>query len=294
MSNSKTTFIHYALTFLYFISFLLIVYFLVIGADFYSTSLSDRPHHAAYRNLRPAGLTGHAFGVIGSAMMIFMLFYSIRKRVRILQKVGYLSSWLRVHIYFGVIGPMLIILHSSFKVQGLIAVSFWSMIAVALSGVLGRYLYKQIPRTIAGKEIDFNELDQMDQNLAQEIHSKFQIEIKQLESIEASIFPPIRPEKGLFVAFISMIYNDTLKPIRSYRLKKYLQKKLNLSSHAVNQMLVTVKRKAMLQRRISMWNATHQLFHYWHVFHKPFAIIMYIIMLVHIMVAVYVGYAWIF
>jgi hypothetical protein len=43
-----------------------------------------------------------------------------------------------------------------------------------------------------------------------------------------------------------------------------------------------------------MWNAIHQLFHYWHVIHKPFAIIMYIIMFVHILVAVYVGYTWIF
>jgi len=291
---NKTTFLNTILIILYVTSFILYTYFLISGADFYLTSFREQPHHTDYRSLRPAGMTGHAFGVIGSAMMIFMLLYTIRKRVRRFQKLGYLSSWLRVHIYFGIIGPLLIILHSSFKVQGLIAVSFWSMIAVALSGILGRYLYKQIPRTIAGQEIDFKELEQMNQNLAQEIYNKFRIEPKQLESIEASIFPPIRPEKGLIIAFFSMLFNDALKPFRSYRLRKHLVKKLNLSSHAVTQMLKTIKHKAMLQRRISMWNAIHQLFHYWHVIHKPFAIIMYIIMLIHILVAIYVGYAWIF
>lgn len=292
--SRKTSLLDVILIILYLVSFSIYVYFLITGTDFYSTSLREQPHHPDYRSLRPAGMIGHAFGVIGSAMMIFMLLYSIRKRIRRLQNLGYLSSWLRVHIYFGIIGPLLIILHSSFKVQGLIAVSFWSMIAVALSGILGRYLYKQIPRTIAGQEIDFKELEQMNQNLAQEIYNKFRIEPKQLESIEASIFPPIRPEKGLIFAFLSMIFNDALKPIRSYRLRKHLIKKLNLSFQEVSQMLITIKRKAMLQRRISMWNAIHQLFHYWHVIHKPFAIIMYIIMLIHILVAVYVGYVWIF
>jgi hypothetical protein len=36
------------------------------------------------------------------------------------------------------------------------------------------------------------------------------------------------------------------------------------------------------------------LFHYWHVFHKPFAFIMYIIMLIHIGIALWLGYRWIF
>jgi hypothetical protein len=38
----------------------------------------------------------------------------------------------------------------------------------------------------------------------------------------------------------------------------------------------------------------HKLFYYWHVFHKPFAIIMYLIMIVHIAISVWLGYTWIF
>jgi hypothetical protein len=292
--KSKTSFITIILIILYVVSFIFYAYFLVSGSDFYLTAFQKQPHHTDYRNLRPAGNLGHAFGIIGSTMMILMLLYSVRKRTRRLQKLGYLSSWLRVHIYFGIIGPMLIILHSSFKVQGLIAVSFWSMIAVALSGLLGRYLYIQIPRTIVGNEIDFKELEQMNQNLAQEIFTKFQIEKAHLEYIEASLFPAVRENKGLIGALFSLIFSDITRPFRNRRLRKHLVKKLNLSTRVVSQMMITIRRKVMLQRKISMWNAIHQLFHYWHVIHKPFAIIMYIIMFVHVMVAVYVGYTWMF
>lgn len=291
--NNTALTINKILFLLYFISLSLFLYFLISGTEFYLTALRERPHHADYRILRPAGFNGHAYGIIGSAMMIFMLLYSIRKRTRRLQNFGNLSNWLKIHIYFGIMGPLFIILHSSFKVQGLIAVSFWSMIAVALSGILGRYLYIQIPRTIAGNEIDFKELEQMNQNLAQEIFTKFQIEKNHLEYMEASLFPR-RDNKGLIGALLSLIISDITRPLRIQRLRKHLAVKLNFTTHVISQMMTTIRRKAMLQRRISMWNAIHQLFHYWHVIHKPFAIIMYIIMLVHIMVAVYVGYSWIF
>lgn len=293
-SHRKTTPFRAFIIALYIVSAIIFLYLLWYSKGFYLTPINNRPHSPEYRVLRPAGKFGHTVGVIGSAMMLFMLLYSVRKRTRLFRNLFPLSNWLQLHIYLGVFGPLLIILHSSFKVQGLIAVSFWSMIAVALSGVLGRYLYLQIPRTLAGTEIDFNELEQMNKNMTQEIHQKYQIEPIHLESIETSIFPRVKPEKGLIIALFSMIYNDSIRPIRTHRLRKYLVKKLNISSHAVTQMLSTIKQKAMLQRRISMWNAIHQLFHYWHVIHKPFAIIMYIIMFVHILVAVYVGYTWIF
>jgi len=53
-----------------------------------------------------------------------------------------------------------------------------------------------------------------------------------------------------------------------------------------------VLQKAILQRRIRLWDRLHELFHYWHVFHKPFAVVMYLFMLVHVAVAVMTGYGW--
>ena len=53
-----------------------------------------------------------------------------------------------------------------------------------------------------------------------------------------------------------------------------------------------VRQKAMLERRLVLWRRLQQLFHYWHVFHKPFAIVMYLFMIVHVAVALVTGYGW--
>ena len=122
------------------------------GLSYYRTPVNERPRHQAYKTFKPGGSYGHGYGVIGSAMMLLMLLYSARKRIDFFKRFGPITHWLDIHIYLGIWGPLLIILHSSFKVHGLIAVSFYSMLAVALSGVLGRYLYLQIPRNIRARK----------------------------------------------------------------------------------------------------------------------------------------------
>lgn len=146
------------LAFLYLASLTVIVGLLVRGWDYYTTPYSLRPQHSDYEFLRPAGLWGQGFGVIGTTLMVLLFLYSWRKRSRNLGKVGKTSQWLSLHIFCGVVGPLLIVLHSSFKVTGLVAVSFWAMVAVALSGVFGRYLYQRIPRTVVGQAMAPDEI----------------------------------------------------------------------------------------------------------------------------------------
>ncbi|HEY0143966.1 MAG TPA: hypothetical protein VGF48_23975 [Thermoanaerobaculia bacterium] len=216
------------LAILYLVAFAALAHYLTEGWSYYRTPLIERPHHPQFWSLKPGGSLGKAFGMIGAGLMTVMLLYSVRKRVRPLRKAGPLSIWLDFHIFCGVIGPLLVILHSSFKVQGLVAVSFWSMIAVALSGVLGRYLYLQIPRTRAGDERTLADVQE------------------ELRALDES------PD-GTSAAALQ-------------------------------------KRKAWLQRRIARWHRTQELFHYWHVFHKPFAILMYLFLIVHIAVVTLTGY----
>jgi len=281
------------LTLLYLISFAFLVYFIITGSNFYLTSLMERPHHPGYRSLRPAGIIGHGFGVVGSLMMLFMLLYSVRKRTKIFKNFGFLSGWLNLHIYFGIIGPLLIVLHSTFKVHGLIAVSFWSMVAVALSGILGRYLYTQIPRTISGKELSLGELNKLDDEITDYIHSRYQLDAQNMSKFVEIVKQPARTNKGALSLLLGIIFSDIFRPFRYYQVKRKISKQYRFSKKVVRQIAKSLLRKELLERRINQWSTIHQLFHYWHVIHKPFAIIMYIIMLIHILVAVYVGYIWI-
>ncbi len=269
------------------------VYLLIFGSQYYLLKFNERPHYSDYRILRPAGEFGHAYGMIGSLMMIFMLLYSLRKRSRLLKNLGQLSHWLQVHIYFGIMGPLLIILHSSFKVQGLVAVSFWSMVAVVLSGILGRYIYIQIPKTISGREIDLDELKKIYRQINLNLQQRYFLSDEQINTIENMTGEKKAPSGSPLKIFISILFSDITSPFRMIGQRKFLRREFHLGANAARQVIKIIRDKELLERRISFWNSIHQLFHYWHIFHKPFAIIMYIIMLIHILVAIYVGYTWI-
>ncbi|NIW78011.1 MAG: hypothetical protein GWN16_00490 [Calditrichae bacterium] len=279
---------------LYIISLAIYVFFILDGIDYYRTSYQERPHHGAYRQLRPAGFTGHGFGILGTTMMLLMLLYSVRKRTSLFGEWGALRRWLDIHIYFGIMGPLFIILHTSFKVQGLVAVSFWSMIAVATSGVLGRYLYLQIPRNRRGGELSLKEIEAMNQQFNQQLTDELQLNEDQFNRLEELRAANIDQKRNVFILLLSMVVKDILRPLRVHRLKRMYVAELGLSGQHLQDVVDLSYQQSILQRRIILLDRIQQLFHYWHVFHKPFAIIMYIIMLVHVGVAIWLGYTWIF
>lgn len=278
---------------LYLISLLIYFYYLVDGLPYYQTALQDRPQHEDYRNLRPAGFRSHGFGIIGSAMMLFMLVYSLRKRLKFMRRWGNLSHWLDIHIYCGVIGPLLIILHTSFKVQGLVAVSFWSMVAVALSGVLGRYLYLQIPRNLQGDELSLKDINKWQEEINTRIKEEFHLTEEMLTQLEKLISVDISEKRGVMAILFSIIYEDIRRPLKIRRIKREFAERFNIPPSQLQRFIIVTRRKTVFNRRIQLLNQVNRLFHYWHVFHKPFAIIMYLIMLVHVGIAVWLGYTWI-
>ena len=66
---------------------------------------------------------------------------------------GHSRHWLDFHVLLGLAAPFVIAFHSSFKFRGFAGMAFWIMVAVSLSGVIGRYLYGQIPRTLNTAEL---------------------------------------------------------------------------------------------------------------------------------------------
>jgi hypothetical protein len=261
---------------------------LVAGADFYRTPLLERAHHDGYWHWKAGGSVGHKLGIVGSSMMVLMLLYSVRKRVGALRRLGPLSRWLDVHIYLGVFGPLLVVLHSSFKVQGLVALSFWSMVVVAWSGVLGRYLYLQIPRTRAGEEVALAELEAQDRELSGQLRTRFRLDEGQLARLDALVAVPTRT--GLVGGLVRLVTDDLR--LRS-ALREFARGCRSVPQQFVRDFERVVRQKANVHRRILLWDRVHELFHYWHVLHKPFALVMYLFMIVHVAVALVTGYGWV-
>ncbi len=266
------------------------------GRDYYSMSELDKPFSPKYQLLKPSGYLGHGFGIIGTLMMIVgVSSYMLRKRWKLLFSWGYLSYWLEFHVFMCVLGPILVLFHTDFKFGGIVSVSFWSMVAVVLSGVVGRYIYIQIPRSIEGNELSMQEISDLNLELSNRLKQ------------EAGLSPAVMGKINAFVEgsnkFSEFRFWDGVKSLASiylslpFEIGTFAKELIALGIDPVTVKKVVmplVKSKVVLIRRIGLLKLMQKLFRYWHIFHLPFAITMFIIMLIHVIVTITFGYRWIF
>jgi hypothetical protein len=252
---------------------ILLVYY---GYSYYNTTLEERFYHPDHILLKPSGLVGHGIGIIGSLSMVAgVSIYMLRKRVKSLGRLGKLKHWLEFHIFLCTLGPLLILFHTSFKVGGVVAISFWSMMAVVLSGIIGRFIYIQIPRTIEGRELSLNEVRSLKTDIRDVLITKYTLNKDSLDVIVESTLAGRKNRTG------ARQIRRTLKDNHLTRLQR-------------SQVMKLVKNEISLNRRIDRLERMQNLFKYWHVAHLPFALIMLIIMVIHVAVSIVFGYTWIF
>ncbi len=107
-----------------------------------------------------SGVLGHGLGILGFLLMLSTeTLYSLRKRARG-KAIGRMSTWLQIHIFTGLVGPFMVLLHSSWKFNGLAGVLMLMTIIIVLSGIIGRYIYTAVPRTVDGAEVTLRDLEQ--------------------------------------------------------------------------------------------------------------------------------------
>ncbi len=107
------------------------------------------------KEIPPASeLFGHSMGIVGFILMLMTeTLYSLRKRSRTV-RWGRMSTWLQFHIFTGLVGPYMVLLHTSWKFNGLAGVTTLLTVIIVISGFVGRYIFTRIPRTLDGLEIE--------------------------------------------------------------------------------------------------------------------------------------------
>ena len=109
--------------------------------------------------INPEHGVGYALGIIGGVLMLALLLYPLRKRARFMRSWLSVSSWFRMHMILGIVGPVLVVIHSNFETKSLNAsVALYSMLIVSISGIIGRYIYGRIHRGLYGGKIEAREL----------------------------------------------------------------------------------------------------------------------------------------
>jgi hypothetical protein len=108
-----------------------------------------------------SSLVGHGIGVVGFILMLMTAtLYTVRKRVTD-ARWGSMAAWLRFHMVTGLVGPYMVLLHTSMRFWGLAGVAMLLTVVVVISGLIGRYLYTAVPRTVGGLGWDSAALDRL-------------------------------------------------------------------------------------------------------------------------------------
>lgn len=289
MNNIKQLTYNYILILTGIAVFLLLCY---IGMEYYVLPLEKRFFHPLHEWWRPSGLLGHGLGIVGSLCMIVGVFtYMARKHYKKFARIGTLKNWLTFHIFLCSVGPMMVLFHTAFKFGGVVAISFWSMVAVVLSGIIGRFIYKQIPRSIQGQELTLTEVALLKKNVHHEL-----MKINELENVVITDFfidsdVSVTPNS---TNIILSVWQDYRKEISGLRLvRKHLQS-AGILTATRQKILQLIKSEIRLKRKIKHLQVMQKLFRSWHIIHLPFALIMLVIMIIHIIITLAFGYRWIF
>jgi hypothetical protein len=119
------------------------------GYDYYRQDIVLRAAHPDYRTLNPAGHLGHGYGIVGTVLIVANLLYLVRRRLaNVLPTwIGSMTAWLHAHAFTGLVGSLLVLFHSAFQVRTPIAaLTAVSLGIVVSTGLIGLYLHALIPK----------------------------------------------------------------------------------------------------------------------------------------------------
>jgi len=264
---------------------------LMAGWSYYTTPFMQRPYHPLHALFKSTGVVGHGLGVLGTLFIIIgVATYSIRKRYKALRRVSKLRYWLHFHIFLCTLGPFWVLLHSAFRIHGIVAISFWSMATVTASGVFGRYIYARIPKTLNGVFLEDAEIEANYRTLLDTLRDTGGFSTGELKAAGISLSP--EREYTTAQALLATMKLDALRLSR-HPLEAMLGDRSPDAARkrAIRRLIRELDRTAA---QMSMKQPLQKIFGYWHVFHVPLAGVMFAILIVHIAVAVIFGYTWIF
>ena len=237
---------------------------------------------------------GYWLGVAGGSMMLLLFSYPLRKHFRFAQNWGRVKWWFLVHMILGIGGPLLILLHSTFRIGSLNAgVALYSMIIVAVSGVVGRFIYARVHRGLRGEQTSFKELQTRAKFDQEEVRSrlafapKVEADLKAFEQTELQARPGwLTWLRQVFWLPVKqwLVYGQCVRdlhgPIR--KLAKHgkwshedLRRREGMSRKLVRRYLTAVV-------RVAQYTAYERLFSLWHIAHIPFVYLLIISAVVHV------------
>ncbi len=239
----------------------------------------------ALRGIPAAGSTfGHAIGAVGFVLMLMTeTLYTLRKRGR-RASWGRMSGWLQFHIFTGIVGPYMVLLHTSWKFNGLAGALMLFTVVIVASGFFGRYIYTAIPRTVDGAEMTAGELEAQ----------------SQAAETELSQWMAARPEAARLAAGPLAVLTEGTAPAAGLVLERtwrdlklrwqWQQARRSLPEEMrpqAAQLAELQLRRRQLNRQLASLAAARRMFGLWHSIHMPIGVALFTLGFIHVAAVVY-------
>jgi len=269
----------------------------LLGLPYFLLSSVERVRSPLHPWFRPSGIIGQTAGMVAFTLFMFLWLYPLQKRFRALALARSRASWLTAHVIAGLSIPFLASLHAAWHFSGLIGLGYGAMMVAWMSGIVGRYIYARIPRHKNGVELSRSDVETERQEVLQQLVGATGIDAELLEHVLlAGTSPTISPDVNPLKALGVMIADD-VRRWRTLRQLRWQWHGAATSGRASeHEMLSTVRRlmrrEIALTQQARMLVATHRLFRYWHVAHKPMAISALVAVVLHVTSAIILGVTW--
>ena len=267
----------------------------VLGTGYYAAPMAVRVRHPLHNWLRPSGYIGQSAGVLAFTIFVFLWLYPLRKKFRSLAWTGSVGKWLDVHVTAALTLPLLLAIHAAWRFDGVIGLGYTAILLVCASGVVGRYLYSHIPRARSGVELSRDEVAAQRAGLVDRIAATTRIDRAVVEQTLAVASPPVR-DMGIPRTVFELAAGDLLRWRRTWALRRrwttLAPRGLRPSRHSLDEALRLASREMALAQQVRLLDATHRVFRWWHVAHRPVAISALIAVVVHVVVVIAVGATW--
>jgi hypothetical protein len=233
-------------------------------------------------------------GVIGGSMMLTLFLYPLRKYLRFAQGWGKVKWWFWFHLFLGIAGPWLILVHSTFRIGSLNAgIALYCMIIVVLSGVVGRFIYTRVHRGLAGERMSLTELRER----AGMVESAARSRLHFSPAVEARLAAFEQHELRAEPGWATYIRQVSLLPIQQYvtyrRCASIVRRRMRALAAERHWSAIDLRRRErrairLVEKyldavvRVAQYTAYERVFALWHLAHLPFVYLLVICAFVHV------------
>lgn len=237
---------------------------------------------------------GYALGIAGGSMMLLLLLYPLRKKARFMRHFGPVKYWFRLHMTFGVLGPVCILYHCGFQLGSMNSnVALLCMLIVASSGLVGRYLYMNIHHGLYGSKATLEELRRDAATLKQELAERIESAPRLLERLDAFESHALAPDcrtltrglRNLFLGFSAWRLRASLRQCIRAEIRRHAEAATltNAELRALRRSLQQhVSARLESVRKIAGLGLYERLFSAWHLLHFPLFLMLVISGIVHV------------